>query len=142
MDVRTCRACGCTDMHACPGGCYWVGADLCSACAPKAVGDRLPITAAEAIASEHRFHQVIVLAWDGEQTCVATFGATDIDSAQAAEGGNRIKRALGWPESLCNSVSAKVAALHARIAELEEQFSQPEQMRERSRIEQGASDVP
>lgn len=34
--VRTemvCRVCGCTDDNACPGGCYWVKPDLCSACA-------------------------------------------------------------------------------------------------------------
>lgn len=35
--VRTCRRCGCTDDQACPGGCWWVSEDLCSACAyPKA----------------------------------------------------------------------------------------------------------
>lgn len=27
-----CRACGCTDNRACPGGCEWVEADLCSNC--------------------------------------------------------------------------------------------------------------
>jgi len=31
----TCRACGCTDNRACPGGCSWVEPDLCSACADK-----------------------------------------------------------------------------------------------------------
>lgn len=30
-----CRVCGCTDDHACPGGCYWVEPDLCSVCAEK-----------------------------------------------------------------------------------------------------------
>ena len=30
---RRCRACGCTDALACAGGCWWVEADLCSACA-------------------------------------------------------------------------------------------------------------
>jgi ParB/RepB/Spo0J family partition protein len=30
--VRSCRACGCTDARACPGGCSWVEWDLCSAC--------------------------------------------------------------------------------------------------------------
>ncbi len=34
-DVRTCQICGCTDDHACPGGCYWVEDDLCSVCAEK-----------------------------------------------------------------------------------------------------------
>ena len=30
----TCRVCGCTDYQACPGSCWWVEPDLCSACAP------------------------------------------------------------------------------------------------------------
>jgi len=33
--VRRCRKCGCTDERACitrEGPCYWVAADLCSAC--------------------------------------------------------------------------------------------------------------
>ena len=31
----TCRICGCTDDHACEGGCCWVDADhtVCSSCA-------------------------------------------------------------------------------------------------------------
>lgn len=33
LEVRRCRKCGCTDLHACPGGCSWVDIDLCSACA-------------------------------------------------------------------------------------------------------------
>lgn len=31
--TRTCRFCGCTDLHACAGGCHWVGYNICSACA-------------------------------------------------------------------------------------------------------------
>lgn len=31
--IQRCRVCGCTDDRACPGGCYWVETDLCSACA-------------------------------------------------------------------------------------------------------------
>ena len=30
---QKCRVCGCTWEQACPGGCYWVEEDLCSACA-------------------------------------------------------------------------------------------------------------
>lgn len=33
---RACRVCGCTDRHGCPQGCWWVEADLCSACAEAA----------------------------------------------------------------------------------------------------------
>jgi len=32
IDIRTCKECGCTDIHACPGGCHWVTDDLCSNC--------------------------------------------------------------------------------------------------------------
>jgi hypothetical protein len=28
-----CEVCGCTDQHACPGGCHWVRKNLCSKCA-------------------------------------------------------------------------------------------------------------
>jgi hypothetical protein len=33
--VAVCRQCGCSDVQACPGGCYWVEPDLCRCCAPK-----------------------------------------------------------------------------------------------------------
>jgi len=35
-EKRKCRICGCTWNHACPGGYYWVGWDLCSICANDA----------------------------------------------------------------------------------------------------------
>lgn len=34
IGVRMCRRCGCTDDHACIGGCSWVGPTHCSGCAP------------------------------------------------------------------------------------------------------------
>lgn len=37
--TRTCRVCGCDDLHACEGGCSWLPIphdNLCSACAPAA----------------------------------------------------------------------------------------------------------
>lgn len=35
-DGVACRVCGCTEHHACAtphGSCFWIEADLCSACA-------------------------------------------------------------------------------------------------------------
>ena len=32
---KPCRICGCTDVRACPGGCFWVEPDLCSLCYEK-----------------------------------------------------------------------------------------------------------
>lgn len=31
-ELRFCRVCGCSQDHACPGGCYWLTDDLCSNC--------------------------------------------------------------------------------------------------------------
>ena len=35
LDEPTCRGCGCSDSLACPDGCFWVEADLCSECAAE-----------------------------------------------------------------------------------------------------------
>ena len=44
--IRRCRVCGCTGSTACPGGCYWAGADICSACARVERGvDAMPAPA-------------------------------------------------------------------------------------------------
>lgn len=36
MAERRCRSCGCTQLNACAGGCWWVAEDLCSSCADSA----------------------------------------------------------------------------------------------------------
>ena len=33
--VRQCTGCGCTDNHACEGGCSWAGPTLCTTCVPQ-----------------------------------------------------------------------------------------------------------
>ena len=33
--IGKCRVCGCDDLHACKGGCYWVEPGLCSQCHEK-----------------------------------------------------------------------------------------------------------
>jgi hypothetical protein len=39
--VATCKGCGCTDLAACPGGCWWIsvnyatGEGICSSCVAK-----------------------------------------------------------------------------------------------------------
>lgn len=43
---RRCRVCGCTELQACPGGCSWAGADLCSSCAAAAGPDAASAMAA------------------------------------------------------------------------------------------------
>ena len=41
LGIATCRACGCSDLAGCEEGCWWVEADLCSACAQPGQGARL-----------------------------------------------------------------------------------------------------
>jgi hypothetical protein len=32
-----CRVCGCTDTHACRGGCWWAAPGVCNQCVDRAV---------------------------------------------------------------------------------------------------------
>ena len=78
----------------------------------------IPISALKRFAKEQGCSQVIVAAWDGQLTHIATYGVSVEDCAQAALGGNRIKQALGWPKDL-NAEPPRVQRLLDRIAELE-----------------------
>jgi len=69
---------------------------------------RIPIKAAKDVAKQYDLLQVILLAWDGEQTHVVTYGTTLKDCGQAAIGGNKIKRWMNWPEELCQTKPARI----------------------------------
>lgn len=66
----------------------------------------VPIEAAKDIAEKYDKDQVIVVCWDDEhkRTHVTTYGKSLSDCKAAAEGGNFVKRALGWPEEECKDV--------------------------------------
>lgn len=83
----------------------------------------IPFEAARDFAEKHDCRMVVVVAWDGEQTHVVTYGVSEEECDRAAEGGNSVKRALGWPESLCQSEPSRVTKLKERIAELERQLN-------------------
>ena len=70
--------------------------------------NRIPIAAARRIAEEYGQQQVILVTWDGANTHVVTYGTTLEACDQAAQGGNRVKRSLGWPEDLCQDTPARV----------------------------------
>ena len=77
----------------------------------------IPISAAKKIATEFKQRQVILVCWDGDLTHVVTYGKTIEECDQAALGGDRVKAALGWPESL-NTVPSRVTALKKEIEDL------------------------
>lgn len=62
---------------------------------------RIPIRAARQVAQEFGQRQVVMVTWDGETTHVVTYGKTATDCDQAVQGGNFVKKALGWPENMC-----------------------------------------
>jgi hypothetical protein len=86
----------------------------------------IPVSTAQALAETLDLRQVIITAWDGEQVHVVTYGGSVADSANAAAGGNRVKRALGWPANL-EAETPKVRLLEARIAELEAEVEELEE---------------
>lgn len=79
---------------------------------------RIPIRAAKEIAKSFGMRQVILVAWSGQGTHVVTYGESLEDCDQAAMGGNRVKRALNWPESLRIAEPSRVTELKSKISEL------------------------
>lgn len=65
----------------------------------------VPINAAEYIAKKFNKNQVVIVCWDQDhgRSHVTTFGKTKRDCKQAAIGGNKVKKALGWPDHLCHA---------------------------------------
>lgn len=84
---------------------------------------RIPIAAARRLIKEHGCTHVIIYAYDGEAGHVVTCGKSTEHAGQAAEFGNRLKRELKWPESLCADQPSRVRKLQARITELEERLA-------------------
>ncbi len=79
---------------------------------------RIPIRAAKTFATEQGLNQVIIVGWDGKRMHVITYGKTLEDCEQAADGGNFVKKALGFPTDLCNSKPARVGQLERKKLKL------------------------
>lgn len=64
-------------------------------------GQKIPITDAKKIAKERGYSQVIIHAFDGVTGIqhVTTYGKSEDDCINAAQGGNTIKKLLKWDES-------------------------------------------
>lgn len=68
----------------------------------------VPWSAAKEIAEKFEKNQVIIVTWDDAHKMqhVTTYGTSRESSAQAAQGGNFVKEALGWPDRLCHDAPA------------------------------------
>ncbi len=71
---------------------------------------KIPITAAKRIAKDYDKDQVIIVTWDKPHGTihVTTYGKTIKDCGEAAQGGNFVKKALGFPEDDCNAVPVRI----------------------------------
>jgi hypothetical protein len=67
---------------------------------------RIPIKAARELAKKYKLDQVIIVAYERDEkkgtdmTHIVTYGKSKVDCLQAAQGGNMVKKTLGWPDSL------------------------------------------
>jgi len=73
----------------------------------------IPVEKAALIGEIHAKDQVIIYTADriNNSVTVTTWGKTVHDADQAAEAGNNLKSAIGWPDKHCHAVSAKVEFL-------------------------------
>lgn len=84
---RACRVCGCTEQAACPGGCAWVEADLCSACrALLARGGEAELLRAyaEAHAGARRSDPRLALYWRRRETALRAHLVAALARAEGA----------------------------------------------------------
>jgi hypothetical protein len=82
---------------------------------------QIPTFVAEKIAKKYGSRQIILLAWDGENTNIVTWGDTIEDCDQAASGGNMLKKKWGWPE--CNDQPPRVRELQEQITQLKAELA-------------------
>jgi hypothetical protein len=61
---------------------------------------RIPIKAVREFTRKHKLTHVVVFGYDGKSQHVATYGRSVESCGQAADFGNKIKNALGWPDIL------------------------------------------
>ena len=85
----------------------------------------VPVEAAKNVAKSYKKDQVILICWSEEdnKTWVTTYGATEIDCDQAAQGGNWLKKNfLNWPKSECCAEPERVSKLKSEIESLKKEI--------------------
>ena len=77
------------------------------------------------LSKKYKLTHCVVLGYDKKTTYIATYGHSIEACSQAADFGNKLKTALGWPSTL-HAQPSRVRKLQARIKELEEQLAKKE----------------
>lgn len=82
---------------------------------------KIPVKALKDFAKSQGLTHAILLAHDGSLDHVVTYGADVNKCSQAADFGNRLKKEMGWPDSL-QAHPSTVAKLKKEIIELKEKL--------------------
>ena len=85
---------------------------------------RIAIKDVKELAKKYGLTHCVVLGFDGETQCIATYGKSVEQCDQAAEFGNDLKKALGWPEELCKTEPSRVTKLKKEIEILKAKYQQ------------------
>lgn len=59
---------------------------------------KIPIADAKHVAEKNDLKQVIIFGWDGNTQFLASYGKTQEDCDQAAQGSETLQKALNWPK--------------------------------------------
>lgn len=81
----------------------------------------IPIKSLKELSQKYGYDHIICFATKGKMQYIATYGRTIQECDQAAQFGDKMKDALGWPESL-HAAPSRVRKLQKRIKELEEAY--------------------
>lgn len=71
---------------------------------------RVSIAATKKFAQDHGYDQIIIVAYNEDMQSVSTWGKSIAGCKNAADGGNAIKRLLGWPEDKIGAVPKRANA--------------------------------
>lgn len=88
---------------------------------------KIPIKALKEFAHKYGLTHIIMLSHDidGKSDHIATYGRTTEQCSQAADFGNKLKDAMGWPKSL-HAQPSRVIELQKRVKELEAKIERNE----------------
>lgn len=84
---------------------------------------RIPIERMKELAKQYDLSHIILFAHQGNGNMhhIVTYGKTVEGCGQAADFGNKLKEALGWPEELLCEQPSRVKRLKKQIIELEDE---------------------
>ena len=78
----------------------------------------IPISALKKFADEYEYDHLIMFCTFGKFQYIATYGKTIEECDQAAQFGDKLKDAMGWPETL-HAMPSRVKKLTAKVQQLE-----------------------